>query len=97
MPITATQRRLERLHQAIYPLAGDKSDYDPLLQSIGDATYVLLGEATHGTHEFYAARAAISQRLIQDKGFSVITWEADWPDASAPNRTLESLPVRPHG
>ena len=62
------------------------SDYDPLLQLIGDARYVLLDEATHGTHEFYKARAEITKRLIAEKEFNVVAWEADWPDALRASR-----------
>ena len=62
-------------------LTGAGHDYDSLINMIGEARYVLLGEATHGTHEFYKARAEITKRLIAEKGFSLIAWEADWPDA----------------
>ena len=55
--------------------------YDPLLDLIGDAQYVLLGEASHGTHEFYRDRADITKRLIENKGFTAVAVEADWPDA----------------
>ena len=68
------------LSAALYPLEGAKADYDPLLDLIADSKYVLLGEASHGTHEFYKARAEISKRLIEEKGFNVIALEADWPD-----------------
>jgi erythromycin esterase-like protein len=64
-----------------HPLIGAREDYDPLLKMIGDARFVLLGEASHGTHEFYKARAEITQRLISEKGFSAVVVEADWPDA----------------
>lgn len=53
---------------------------------IGDARYVLIGEATHGTHEFYEERARITQRLIVEKGFNAVAVEADWPDAYRVNR-----------
>ena len=53
-----------------------------LLERIGDARVVLIGEASHGTSEFYRLRAAITQRLIEDKGFTVVAAEADWPDAA---------------
>ncbi|WFP65858.1 protein-L-isoaspartate(D-aspartate) O-methyltransferase [Mesorhizobium sp. WSM4904] len=59
-----------------------------------DRRIVLLGEATHGTSEFYRARAAITRRLIEHHGFSVIALEADWPDASAVNRFVRGLPAR---
>jgi erythromycin esterase len=65
------------------------SDLDPLLDKIGDAHYVLLGEASHGTHEYYEWRAAISKRLIQEKGFSFIAVEGDWPDCYRINRYVK--------
>jgi erythromycin esterase-like protein len=64
------------------------SDFDPLLDLIGDARWVLLGEATHGTHEFYHARAIITRRLIEEKGFCAVAVEADWPDAYRVNRFI---------
>jgi erythromycin esterase-like protein len=69
------------LRNAAHPLVGAPTDYDPLLEMIGDARFVLLGEASHGTHEFYNARAEITRRLIQEKGFTAVAVEADWPDA----------------
>jgi erythromycin esterase-like protein len=68
------------------PLDGAPGDYDELLRLIGDARVVLLGEATHGTHEFYRERARITQRLIEEKGFTIVAVEADWPDAYRMNR-----------
>lgn len=68
------------------PLAGGAHDYDDLLDLVGDARFVLLGEATHGTHEFYEERARITQRLIEEKGFHAVAVEADWPDAYRVNR-----------
>ena len=67
-------------------LSGDPSQYDALLDGIGDARIVLLGEATHGTHEFYRERAFITRRLIEEKGFAAVAVEADWPDAYRVNR-----------
>ncbi len=58
------------------------ADLAPLLQRIGDARVVLLGEATHGTSEFYRMRERISRELIEQKGFSFIAIEGDWPDAA---------------
>ena len=60
----------------------DSADLDALLRRIGDARVVLLGEATHGTAEFYRMRARISRELIERKGFSFIAIEGDWPDAA---------------
>jgi len=65
------------------------SDLDPLIGKIDAATYVLLGEASHGTHEFYAWRTAISKRLIQEKDFSFIAVEGDWPDCYQINRYVK--------
>src|ERR1051326_7079878 len=67
-------------------LIGSAEDYDPLLDFIGDARFVLLGEASHGTHEFYRERAQITRRLIEEKGFCAVAVEADWPDAYRINR-----------
>lgn len=72
------------------PLSGHHPDYDPLLQSLGDARLVLLGEATHGTHEFYHERALITRRLIEEKGFNLVAVEADWPDAYRVNRFVRA-------
>lgn len=74
------------IRQSAVPLTGGAEDFDPLLELIGDARFVLLGEASHGTDEFYRARAAISRRLILEKGFSAVAVEADWPDAYLINR-----------
>jgi erythromycin esterase-like protein len=59
-----------------------------LLDAIGDARLVLIGEASHGTHEFYATRAELTKALILRKGFNVVAVEADWPDAYRVNRWL---------
>ncbi|AEM84766.1 erythromycin esterase family protein [Streptomyces violaceusniger] len=59
---------------------------DALLNLVGDAHFVLIGEASHGTHEFYAARARMTRRLIEEKGFCAVAAEADWPDAYRVNR-----------
>jgi erythromycin esterase-like protein len=66
---------------AAVPLQGPGGSWDPLLEAAGDARLVLLGEATHGTHEFYRARAEITRRLVTERGFAAIAVEADWPDA----------------
>src|SRR5436189_983987 len=76
----------EFVREIAQPLTGAANDYDALLELIGDARFVLLGEASHGTHEFYFERAAITKRLIEEKSFTVIAIEADWPDASRVHR-----------
>jgi erythromycin esterase-like protein len=62
------------------------SEFGSFFDRFGDARVVLLGEATHGTSEFYQARAAITRRLIERHGFSMVAVEADWPDASRVDR-----------
>lgn len=74
------------------PLHGTPADFDQLLALVGDAPLVLLGEATHGTHDFYRVRAEITKRLIRERGFRAIAIEGDWPDAYRVNRY-----VRGHG
>lgn len=64
-------------------------DLDPLMAKIGDAKYVLLGEASHGTHEYYTWRTQITKRLILEKGFSFIAVEGDWPDCYRINRYIK--------
>ncbi len=59
----------------------------------GDRRVVLLGEASHGTSEFYRARAAITRRLIENHGFTIVAVEADWPDAAVVNRNVRGLPA----
>lgn len=76
---------------AAHPLVGEIDDYDPLLNLIGDASLVLIGEASHGTHEFYRERAQITKRLIKEKGFAAVAVEADWPDAYRVNRYVRGL------
>ena len=76
-----------------FPLRyGELSDYDPLLSLVGDARFVLIGEASHGTHEFYRERAQITKRLITEKGFSAVAVEADFPDAYRLNRYVRGRP-----
>ncbi len=70
----------------------DLSGIDALLEDIGDARYVLLGEASHGTHEYYTWRSHISKRLIEEKGFSFIAVEGDWPDCYRLNRFVKNYP-----
>jgi erythromycin esterase-like protein len=70
------------------PLHHEQSSLDPVLDMIGDKPLVLLGEATHGSHEFYDLRARITRRLIEEKGFDAVAVEADWPDAYRVNRYI---------
>ena len=68
------------------------ADLDPLLERIGDARIVLLGEASHGTSEYYAWRAALTQRLVEEKGFGFVAVEGDWPDCYELNRCVKRRP-----
>jgi erythromycin esterase len=70
----------------------NSSHLDPLMKEIADAKYVLLGEASHGTHEYYTWRTHISKRLIAEKNFSMIAVEGDWPDCYRLNRYVKGYP-----
>ncbi|MEH7416288.1 erythromycin esterase family protein [Neobacillus drentensis] len=67
------------------------NDFDPLMDAIGNAKYVLLGESSHGTSEFYTIRAELTKRLILEKGFSFIAVEGDWPACQSINRYIKGL------
>ncbi|BBH71683.1 hypothetical protein ACTI_83680 [Actinoplanes sp. OR16] len=71
------------------------ADLDPLLDRIGDAHVVMLGEATHGTHEFYSWRAALTRRLIAEKDFGFVAVEGDWPDCDRVDRAVRLMPGAP--
>ncbi len=77
---------LAAIRRQALPVTGDPRDYDALLARIGDARIVLLGEASHGTHEFYRERARITQRLVRELGFAAVAIEGDWPDAHRVHR-----------
>jgi erythromycin esterase-like protein len=88
----ATMTKLtDAVRESAHPLKGSPQDYDPLMDLIGDARFVLIGEASHGTHEFYRERAEITKRLIQEKGFTAVAIEADWPDAYRVNRYVRDI------
>ena len=89
-PPPGSPRLAERVSSAARPLR-DSHDLDPLPERIGQACYVLLGEASHGTAEYYTWRTIISQRLIEEKGFSFIAVEGDWPDCYRVNRFVRGL------
>src|SRR6266436_2013737 len=89
------------VREAAWPLSASADDYDPLLERIGDASFVLIGGGIHGTQEFYKARVDITRRLIVEKNFNAVSVEAGWPDACPvneyvrgegdPRREVESL------
>lgn len=75
----------------LYPLHGEDEDYDAIVDVIGDRPFVLLGEASHGTHEFYEERVRLTKRLIEERGFDAVAVEADWPDAYRLNRYVRGI------
>lgn len=77
---------IDVLRRDAFPLAPRPDDVGPLLDAIGEPQFVLIGEATHGTHEFYRTRAELTKALILQKGFNIVAVEADWPDAYRANR-----------
>ena len=77
------------LHDSVMPLTGAPTDFDALLERAKGKRVVLLGEASHGTHEFYRIRAEITKRLIREQGFNAVAVEADWPDAHRINRFVQ--------
>ena len=80
------------LREAAEPIGDiESADLDPLLDRIGDAHLVLLGEATHGSSEFYRMRARITRELILHRGFCAVAVEADWPDAAQVDRYVRHL------
>lgn len=80
---------LAALRSAARPLTGSPADFDALLEVVGDARCVLIGEATHGTSEFYRFRAELTKRLIAERGFNAVAAEADWPDAYRVHRYVQ--------
>lgn len=87
----ATQAVAATLRPAAHALTGRSDDFAPLLDRIGNARFVLLGEASHGTHEFYRIRNEITKQLIRTKGFTAVVVEADWPDAYRVDRYVRGL------
>jgi erythromycin esterase-like protein len=77
---------IEKIRQAAHRLDLPEPDYSELLERIGDASLVLIGEASHGTHEFYEQRAYLTELLIEERGFHAVAVEADWPAALRVNR-----------
>ena len=82
---------VETVREAALPFAIGPGVADPVLEAIGDARLVLIGEASHGTHEFYQARAGLTAALVARRGFNLIAAEADWPDAYRANRWVRGL------
>ena len=79
------------LRLLVHALNDTEGDHRPLLDRVGEASFVLLGEGSHGTHDYYHERAEITKRLIIEKGFNAVAVEADWPDAYRINRFVRNL------
>src|SRR5215212_10168937 len=82
---------VELLRGAVRRVGESAEVYRPIVEGVGDARFVLIGEASHGTHEFYLMRAELTKRLIKEKGFNAVVVEADWPDAYRVNRYVRGL------
>ncbi|HLI93011.1 MAG TPA: erythromycin esterase family protein [Puia sp.] len=87
-PPFSKEEAVAAIKQWAYPLQS-KASLQPLMDRIGDARIVMLGEASHGTHEYYMWRTHISRRLIEEKGFNFIAVEGDWPDCYRLNRFVK--------
>lgn len=83
------EKLLDTITDAVQPLTEGIDKFSSLLEKIGDARFVLIGEASHGTQEFYQARIEITQQLIEKKNFMAVAIEGDWPDAYRIHRYLQ--------
>src|SRR4051794_14522869 len=86
--------RIVHAHAERLPAIAEHDAFGALFDRYADARIVLLGEASHGTSEFYRARAAITKRLIEEHGFTIVAVEADWPDAAVIDRHVRHKPLR---
>jgi erythromycin esterase-like protein len=91
MQHTADPTLIDAVREAAHRLTGAAEDYDPLMDLADNARFVLLGEASHGTHDFYRERAEITKRLIEEKRFTAVAVEADWPDAYRVDRYVRGV------
>ncbi|HET9429656.1 MAG TPA: erythromycin esterase family protein [Chitinophagaceae bacterium] len=87
-PVIQEMEAVNTIKQWAIPLNGTE-DLQPLFDRIGNSRIVMLGEASHGTHEYYTWRSSISKRLIEEKGFQFIAVEGDWPDCYRLNRFVK--------
>ena len=86
-----SRHALEAVKHAALWFEHGRDGLAPLIDAIGDAKVVLVGEATHGTSEFYRIRADLTAALIEQKGFNIVAAEADWPDAYRVNRWVRHM------
>ncbi|GLP82769.1 erythromycin esterase family protein [Mycobacterium antarcticum] len=90
-PVPPRHRSAEAVHRSAVPAPGGVPAPDVLADLIGNARVVLIGESSHGTQEFYQARADITRWLIEHQGFTAVAAEADWPDAYRVNRFIHGV------
>src|SRR5437868_13138094 len=90
-PKSSTELQIDQIKKVSHKLE-TAADMDSLIAEIGRAKYVLLGEASHGTHEYYTWRMHLSKKLIEEHGFSFIAVEGDWPDCYRVNRYVKNYP-----
>src|SRR5947207_5195648 len=88
------RRNAEQIAEVARSISSQRA-YEPLLEQIGNRHLVLIGEASHGTHEFYQVRAELTKRLIENKGFRSVAVEADWPDALRVHGYVQSTSDEP--
>lgn len=86
MPENAHGHLIDEIRGSAKTLTGQASDYSQLIERVKNARYVMIGEATHGSEEFYQVRADITKRLVQEHGFAAVAVEGDWPDCYRANR-----------
>jgi erythromycin esterase-like protein len=91
MSTTTRDPMLRAIADVAQPVTGAADDYDTLLELVDTKRFVLIGEASHGTHEFYRERARITRRLVDELGFNAIAVEGDWPDAYRVNRYVMGM------
>jgi len=88
---------MDRLEDVIQPLRGAPGEFDALVDRLAEARLVLIGEASHGTHDFYQIRSHLTKRLIAERDFAGVAAEADWPDAYRVNGYVRGRHERPLG
>jgi len=91
---TIDSKLVAAIEKHAIPMGGALVDYDPIIDAAKDKQFVLIGESSHGTKEFYRARAEITQRLIEEAGFDAVAVEADWPDAYTVNRYVSNPQIK---
>jgi len=91
-PVTSLPAKIARAAEALPDF--DDAAFGAMFDRFADARVVLLGEASHGTSEFYRARAAITRRLVERHGFRIVAAEADWPDMAVLDRHVRHRPPR---